>query len=60
RPHGPRACRAPPGRGPGTLGTASLPWSVLVLLLPTLAVVAAAHTHGFPATARAGGAVSSE
>ncbi|MFG3181140.1 MFS transporter [Streptomyces nigra] len=44
----------------GTLGTASLPWSVLVLLLPTLAVVAAARTHGFPATARAGGDVSSE
>ena len=44
----------------GTLGTVSLPWSVLVLLLPTLAVVAAARTHGFPATARAGGAVSSE
>jgi predicted MFS family arabinose efflux permease len=31
------------------LGAASLPWSVLVLLLPVLAVVLAAHTHGFPA-----------
>ncbi|AWE48596.1 MFS transporter [Streptomyces nigra] len=44
----------------GTLGTASLPWSVLVLLLPTLAVVAGARTHGFPATATAEAPVSLE
>lgn len=31
------------------LGTTSFPWSVLVLLLPVLAVVLAARTHGFPA-----------
>ncbi|MEU2625253.1 MFS transporter [Streptomyces sp. NPDC007157] len=31
------------------LGTESLPWSVLILLIPVLAVVLAARTHGFPA-----------
>ncbi|MFD3687545.1 MFS transporter [Nocardiopsis sp. NPDC058631] len=30
-------------------GTAALPWSVLVLLAPVLAVVLVARTHGFPA-----------
>lgn len=34
-------------------GTVALPWSVLVLLAPVLAVVLAARTHGFPAV-RAG------
>ncbi|MET9670980.1 MFS transporter [Streptomyces sp. NPDC006475] len=31
------------------LGTASLPWSVLILLVPVMAVVIAARAHGFPA-----------
>lgn len=30
------------------LGAAALPWSVLLLLVPVLTVVAAARTHGFP------------
>jgi predicted MFS family arabinose efflux permease len=30
------------------LGTGALPWTVLVLLLPALAVVTAARRHGFP------------
>ncbi|MGW4232829.1 MFS transporter [Streptomyces sp. NPDC004980] len=34
------------------LGTGSFPWSVLVLLLPVLAVVVSARTHGFPAHPR--------
>ncbi|MFB7746820.1 MFS transporter [Streptomyces sp. NPDC056132] len=38
----------------GLLGPASLPWSVLVLLVPVLLVVLAARAHGFPA--RRGGA----
>ncbi|GAA3620594.1 MFS transporter [Streptomyces chitinivorans] len=33
----------------GTAGASSLPWSVLVLLVPVSAVVLAARTHGFPA-----------
>lgn len=33
----------------GTLGAASLPWSVPALLLPVLVVVVAARAHGFPA-----------
>ncbi|MFB7473946.1 MFS transporter [Kitasatospora sp. NPDC056184] len=37
------------------LGTGSFPWAVLLLLLPVLAVVLAARTHGFPAR-RPGGA----
>ncbi len=32
----------------GALGPASFPWSVLVLLVPVLAVVVAARSHGFP------------
>ncbi|MFC3995831.1 MFS transporter [Nocardiopsis sediminis] len=32
----------------GLLGPAALPWSVLTLLAPVLAVVLAARTHGFP------------
>ncbi|MER5964673.1 MFS transporter [Streptomyces sp. NPDC002057] len=31
------------------LGAGALPWSVLVLLVPTVAVVAGARAHGFPA-----------
>ncbi|GAA1398745.1 MFS transporter [Kitasatospora putterlickiae] len=31
------------------LGTGSFPWTVLLLLLPVLAVVLAARAHGFPA-----------
>ncbi|MDX3434207.1 MFS transporter [Streptomyces sp. ME01-18a] len=31
------------------LGTTSLPWSVLILLIPVMAVVVAARVHGFPA-----------
>ncbi|MER6814656.1 MFS transporter [Spirillospora sp. NPDC000708] len=31
------------------LGTASLPWSVLLLLVPAFAAVAGARVHGFPA-----------
>ncbi|MET8702343.1 MFS transporter [Kitasatospora sp. NPDC004723] len=31
------------------LGTGSFPWAVLLLLLPVLALVLAARTHGFPA-----------
>ncbi|MBC2878672.1 MULTISPECIES: MFS transporter [Streptomyces] len=38
------------------LGHLSLPWSVLLLLVPVFAVVAAARVHGFPAQ-RADGAV---
>jgi hypothetical protein len=30
-------------------GEVAFPWSVLVLLLPVLAVVTGARTHGFPA-----------
>ncbi|MEU1814926.1 MFS transporter [Streptomyces roseifaciens] len=33
----------------GLWGTSSFPWSVLVLLVPVLAVVLAARAHGFPA-----------
>ncbi|GAA3074022.1 MFS transporter [Streptosporangium carneum] len=33
----------------GLLGSASFPWSVLVLLAPVLIVVIGARTHGFPA-----------
>ncbi|WP_153541784.1 MFS transporter [Actinomadura macrotermitis] len=33
----------------GLLGTTSLPWSVLALLVPVLIAVLAARTHGFPA-----------
>ncbi|WP_058041764.1 MFS transporter [Streptomyces roseifaciens] len=33
----------------GLWGTTSFPWSVLVLLVPVLAVVLAARAHGFPA-----------
>ncbi|WP_369183981.1 MFS transporter [Streptomyces sp. Y1] len=33
----------------GRLGTGALPWTVLALLLPALAVVLAARRHGFPA-----------
>ncbi|MEW2514228.1 MFS transporter [Streptomyces sp. NPDC046870] len=33
-------------------GSGSLPWTVLVLLLPVLAVVLAARTHGFPSRRR--------
>lgn len=33
----------------GRLGTGALPWTVLALALPALAVVLAARTHGFPA-----------
>ncbi|MEV7021944.1 MFS transporter [Kitasatospora sp. NPDC093558] len=33
----------------GRLGTGALPWTVLALLLPALAAVLAARTHGFPA-----------
>ncbi|WP_369217371.1 MFS transporter [Streptomyces flavofungini] len=32
----------------GLAGTASLPWTILPLLVPVLAVVAVARTHGFP------------
>ncbi|MFD3336434.1 MFS transporter [Streptomyces sp. NPDC058700] len=32
-----------------TLGAGALPWTVLVLLLPVVAVVAGARVHGFPA-----------
>ncbi|WP_405014979.1 MFS transporter [Kitasatospora sp. NBC_01539] len=32
----------------GVLGAESLPWSVLILMVPVLAVVVAARTHGFP------------
>ncbi|QMU71427.1 MFS transporter [Streptacidiphilus sp. P02-A3a] len=35
-------------------GSRSLPWAVLLLLLPVLAVVVAARRHGFPAARRAG------
>lgn len=31
------------------LGSASLPWSALVLLVPVLVVVIGARAHGFPA-----------
>ncbi|MYS85658.1 MFS transporter [Embleya scabrispora] len=34
------------------LGAGSFPWSVLVLLIPVLAVVLAARAHGFPARHR--------
>ncbi|MER6301376.1 MFS transporter [Kitasatospora sp. NPDC001539] len=34
----------------GRLGTGALPWTVLALLLPVLAVTLAARRHGFPAT----------
>jgi predicted MFS family arabinose efflux permease len=34
------------------LGPTSFPWSVLVLLMPTLVVVIAARAHGFPAVGR--------
>ncbi|MFJ2651233.1 MFS transporter [Streptomyces sp. NPDC087420] len=34
------------------LGSGSFPWSVLVLLLPVLVVVAGARAHGFPAAGR--------
>ncbi|MFE2110257.1 MFS transporter [Kitasatospora sp. NPDC059463] len=37
------------------LGTGSLPWTALLLLLPVLAVVLAARTHGFPARRPGGG-----
>ncbi|MFC7310329.1 MFS transporter [Streptomyces monticola] len=33
----------------GALGTASFPWSVLLLMVPVLLVVLAARVHGFPA-----------
>ncbi|MEU5950667.1 MFS transporter [Streptomyces sp. NPDC047525] len=33
----------------GLLGTASFPWSVLLLMIPVLLVVLAARIHGFPA-----------
>lgn len=33
----------------GTLGTTSLPWSVLLLLVPALVAVVGARMHGFPA-----------
>ncbi|MFD8086919.1 MFS transporter [Kitasatospora sp. NPDC059722] len=33
----------------GRLGTGALPWTVLALVLPALAAVLAARTHGFPA-----------
>ncbi|MFD3535454.1 MFS transporter [Streptomyces sp. NPDC058664] len=33
----------------GVLGAGALSWTVLVLLLPVVAVVAGARTHGFPA-----------
>ncbi|KAA6220904.1 MFS transporter [Streptomyces albofaciens JCM 4342] len=36
------------------LGTASLPWSVPILLAPVLVVVLAARAHGFPARRSAG------
>ncbi|MFH8408921.1 MFS transporter [Streptomyces sp. NPDC018019] len=36
------------------LGTSSFPWSVLVLLVPVLAVVLVARTHGFPVRRSAG------
>ncbi|WP_371518850.1 MFS transporter [Kitasatospora sp. NBC_01300] len=32
----------------GRLGTGALPWTVLALMLPVLAVVAGARRHGFP------------
>ena len=32
----------------GVLGAGSFPWSVLILMVPVLAVVVAARTHGFP------------
>ncbi|MCK8680233.1 hypothetical protein [Streptomyces lichenis] len=32
----------------GAYGTGALPWSVLALLVPVAAVVAAARTRGFP------------
>jgi predicted MFS family arabinose efflux permease len=39
------------------LGSGSLPWTALALLAPVLAVVVAAHAHGFPSAAtRARGA----
>jgi predicted MFS family arabinose efflux permease len=31
------------------VGSRSFPWTVLLLLVPVLAVVVAARTHGFPA-----------
>ncbi|MFI1977828.1 MFS transporter [Streptomyces wedmorensis] len=36
------------------LGAGALPWSVLLLLVPVVAVVAGARTHGFPARRRDG------
>ncbi|MFJ2189645.1 MFS transporter [Kitasatospora sp. NPDC087861] len=36
----------------GHLGTGALPWTVLALLLPVLAVAVGARTHGFPAERR--------
>lgn len=36
----------------GHLGTGALPWTVLALLLPVLAVVVGARAHGFPAERR--------
>jgi len=36
----------------GLFGAAAFPWGVLVLLVPVLAVVVGARTHGFPARPR--------
>ncbi|MFI9361646.1 MFS transporter [Kitasatospora sp. NPDC053057] len=36
----------------GRLGTGALPWTVLALLLPVLALALAARRHGFPASRR--------
>jgi predicted MFS family arabinose efflux permease len=35
-----------------SLGAASFPWSVLILVVPALAVVVGARSHGFPAARR--------
>ncbi|MGV9645819.1 MFS transporter [Streptomyces sp. NPDC003514] len=43
-----------------TLGTASLPWSVLLLLVPALVAVAGARVHGFPTAARSRAALTPE
>lgn len=37
----------------GLVGTTAFPWTVLALLVPTLAVVVAARTHGFPSRRQA-------